>query len=64
MAVPQSYTDIQKLPFVHFSQDTKAIKVIFHNLLTPLITFIYKKKTKMKAVVGKGYIYIYVSGFL
>ena len=47
---------IQKLHFVHVSQDIKAIKVIFYNLVTLFITFIFKKRTKRKAVVGKIYI--------
>ena len=35
------HNNIQKLHFFHFSQGMKAIKVIFHDLLTLLITFIY-----------------------
>ena len=52
------HTHIQKLPFVCFSQDKKAIKVIFHYLLTLLITLILKKKTKRKVVVGERNIHI------
>ena len=52
------HTDIQKLPFVRFSQDMKAIKIIFQDLLTLLINFYIKKKTKRKAVVGKRNIHV------
>ena len=44
------HTDIQKLPFlfVQSRHESYQVKVIFHDLLTLLITFILKKKKKIK----------------
>ena len=49
------HTSMQNLHFVRFSQDTKAIKVIFHDLLANTI-YIYKKEPKKSSYRKKIYV--------